>query len=238
MESDYNRKYMWTRELIFRLIDELKANPLLWHQGHEDFKKRKKKLAVLQRIANNLQIPLNCVRFKIDVLKGTFHKYRRFIERDGAEHKKLWFAYQRLSFLAKSGPMDACAPSEYNETIAKREVPSPPFEPDHTATDTFIPPSNSTIHQQNDTNWIPPPVHQSTVTDNAVPDNAAIIVEGLLKVIADGTNSRRTWSEAMASYVAVMLQQAGERSPAEMRLFHRKLIFLVESYQDGTLTEQ
>uniref|UniRef100_A0A182F407 Uncharacterized protein n=1 Tax=Anopheles albimanus TaxID=7167 RepID=A0A182F407_ANOAL len=85
----------------------------------------------------------------------------------------------------------------------------------------------------NDTNWIPPPVHQSTVTDNAVPDNAAIIVEGLLKVIADGTNSRRTWSEAMASYVAVMLQQAGERSPAEMRLFHRKLIFLVESYQDG-----
>ncbi|ETN66127.1 hypothetical protein AND_002095 [Anopheles darlingi] len=203
MDTHYNERFSWSRELIFRLIDELKANPLLWHQGHEDFKKRKKKGAVLQRIGNKLQLPAKLVRFKIDVLKTQFHKYRRTIERDGAQHKKMWFAYQRLSFLANSGPTDACAHSEDNEIVTKREVPSPITEEEQTTMSTFIPPDKPTIIQQNDNHWIPSPVHQSPV-----PESSAIVIEGLLKVIADGTHIRRTWPEAMASF------------------------------QDGTLTEQ
>ncbi|XP_050099048.1 uncharacterized protein LOC126579615 [Anopheles aquasalis] len=237
METDNRGNFVWSRELIFRLIDELKANPLLWDQGHEDFKKRKKKRAVLQRIGNKLQLPEKLVRFKIDVLKATFHRYRRLVEnrkRDGTPYPKIaWFAYQRLLFLTTSGLTNACAPSKENGIAVKREIPSPFIdEEEYTTTESFIPPANSTV-QQNDANWIPPPIPQSSV-----PDNSAIIIGGLLKVIEDSTRGRRTWPEAMASYVAVMLQQAGERSPAEMRLFHRKLICLVESFQDGTLTKE
>ncbi|XP_058064855.1 uncharacterized protein LOC131214504, partial [Anopheles bellator] len=96
------RRVVWTQELMFKIIDAVKEEPLLWNPLHVDFKHRSKKNAAFVRVAAQLQLPIEAVRQKWDVLKGSYHKNRRALENQPASAIR-WFAFDRLSFLAPAG---------------------------------------------------------------------------------------------------------------------------------------
>ncbi|XP_058056414.1 uncharacterized protein LOC131207800 [Anopheles bellator] len=102
-------RVQWTKELMFKVIDAMKEEQLLWNPKHADFNHRSKKMAAYKRVAAQLQLPMDAVRYKWDVLKGSFHKNRRTLENQPASTIR-WFAFKRLSFLAPAG--EVCEASD------------------------------------------------------------------------------------------------------------------------------
>ncbi|XP_049533248.1 uncharacterized protein LOC125949860 [Anopheles darlingi] len=224
------RLVLWTRALIFRLIDALREEPMLWNQQHPNFKLRSKKKVALMKIARDLQLPVPAVRQKIDVLKGTFHKYRRALQARGGDlPEKTWFAYERLMFLA---PDD-------QSSIASNVVSVKMDEEEET---TY---SIAYNIQENRRETIPPRAYDSPPSPTKPSrlrsrlECSQTAKEKLVQVIDEGTNRKEehTWPNVLAATVGLMVRQAGPRSEPEMWRLQDSLIQLMRRFHKGEFAE-
>ncbi|XP_052869110.1 uncharacterized protein LOC128274832 [Anopheles cruzii] len=112
MQSCHIGWFVWTRELMFKVIDAMKEEPLLWNSKHVHFKHRSKKNAALNRVAAQLQLPTEAVRQKMDVLKSSYHKNRRRLENQPAntEMRRLYKEIIRLMERFQDGGLSDMGP--------------------------------------------------------------------------------------------------------------------------------
>ncbi|XP_052870907.1 uncharacterized protein LOC128276490 [Anopheles cruzii] len=216
-------RVLWTRELMFKVIDAMQEEPLLWNTKHVHFKHRSKKNAALKRVAAQLQLPTEAVRQKWDVLKSSYHKNRRALESQPASTIR-WFAFDRLSFLAPagevSGASDVTDISTNSENMEATYMGSQTLAESSSERGTAIPP---------------------TAQETSRPNNLSggEILERLLKVIEEGLkrDNNPTWSDILGSYVSMAVKNAGNRPDTEMRRLYKEIIRLMEKFQDGGLAD-
>ncbi|XP_050081507.1 uncharacterized protein LOC126568876 [Anopheles aquasalis] len=230
-DSVYMRKIAWSRALIFRLIDAYRTEPMLWNPHDPNFKYRAKKRAAVARIAQDLKLPLPAVRHKLDILKGTYHKYRRAREARGGElPARIWFAYDRLSFLAPDYKPELDAS---NFTTVKMER-----EEETTYTITY---NTQKQNSQQETNlprdYDPPPPSTTPSVQRSQPEHSQSVGENLLQLKYDDRETY-TWSHLLASTVGLMVRKAGPRPEPEMWRLQDSIVQLLRRFHNGEFAEE